>query len=325
MGFFDGGGSGGGGFGGGGAKTNGGSGAAGLAVQLGWGKINGHDNTGGFNDNLGLYSSYYAPTMTGYQNQANGINGQLGALGAGYGSAMAGLQGQYNSQLGQNNLAIQSIGVDQNAIPRQQQYYDQLFGVDREKYNNNLGYQNQLRGFSTRDYNSTVDQLLNQANQINYTADKGIRKVGSDATVAGSFTSQGTKQGVADVNADRGFGLENNNQQGIQAKTGYERDQAGITNTINNLTSDFKTSGLNHDEQIARLSDRQQQLGIQAQQLGLKSDELASGLQSGLAKLGIEQALNVGQLMDALYGNNAQQQQLAQKIIQAALGAGFGG
>lgn len=286
----------------------------------GIGQVAGGD--GGFSNNLSIYDSYYGPTMAGYNNKNNGILGQLGALGAGYGNSIAGLQGQYNAQQGQNQLAIQSIGVDQNAIPRQKDYYDQLFGVDREKYANNMGYQGQLKGFSTRDYTSVVDQLANQANQINYTADKNIRQVGSEATSMGSFTSQGTKQGVADVNADRGFGLEGNKQQGIQAKTGYERDQAGITNTMNNLTSDLKAAGLTHDEQIARLSDRQQQLSIQAQQLGLKGDELAAGLQSGLAKLGIDQALNVGQLMDALYSNDAQKQQLANQIIMRALGMG---
>jgi len=316
-------------FGGGGSSSggrtlqnnkSGGNGAAGLAVNIGSKIINGQDPTGGFQNTFDLYKAFNAPTMEGFQNQKNYIDFQLGASGAGYNNAIAGLQGQYNAQQGQNQLAIQSIGVDQNAIPRQKDYYDQLFGVDREKYANNMGYQGQLKGFSTRDYASVVDQLANQANQINYTADKNIRQVGSEATSMGSFTSQGTKQGVADVNADRGFGLEANKQQGIQAKTGYERDQAGITNTMNNLTSDLKAAGLTHDEQIARLSDRQAQLGIQAQQLGLKGEELSSALSAGLGKLGIDQALNVGQLMDAMNSVKTQERQLAMDIIRKALG-----
>ncbi len=279
---------------------------------------------GGFQNNLSLYNSWYAPQMTGYQNQASNLANQLGALGAGFNQSAAGLNQQFASQQAQNQLGIASIGVDQAAIPRQQDYYNALFGIDRDKYNNNMGYQGQLKGFSTEDYNSVVKQLANQANQINYTADKNIRGVNSQATAAGSFTSAGTREGIQDVNADRGFGLEANRQQGVQANVGYRRDQAGITNTMNNLTSDFQAAGLTKDEQIARLNDRQQQLSIQAQQLGLKGDELAGALTSGLAKLNIDQALNVGQLMDSLYSNNAQQQQLAQQILIAAYQAGMG-
>lgn len=287
----------------------------------------------GFGSALSLYDQLNAGQSNYLNNQGQNLNFQMNALGPAYGAQSGALRQNYNSSVGLNNLAAQATGADRASIGRQRGYLDSMYGVDQAKYGTNVGYQNALKGFAGQAYGiagkthtSVLEQLANQLADSQRQAvneDKGVR---SQATAAGAYTAQGTRDDVATVEADRASRQANNAQQRLQEgysydQTGvaYRRDLSGIDNTIANMGYDLQASGLSTAEQKAKLGDRMAQLDIQAKTFGLKNDQLESQLSQGLASLNLDQVMSVGQLMDSLNSNDYQKAQLAQQIIGQAL------
>lgn len=275
--------------------------------------------------NWQMYAGLGAPQIAQLQNQQALLGLQLGTQGQQYANQQQQLQDSYGYDTARLGLEQQGIGIDQAAAQRQQSYYDQLFGVDREKYQQAMGYTGDLKGFSREDFQNTLNRLANQATQTRYTADSNVKDLQSDLAAAGSFTSAGGRRKRGDIYANRDFQLTDLARQVQGTDIGFRRDQAGFDNTMANLTSDFKAAGLTNQEQQARLGDRLQQLDLQAQGLGISRQELDSRLQTGLTTLNLNNTVSVGQLMDAMSSNNAQQQQWANSIVMQALGVSGGG
>jgi hypothetical protein len=274
------------------------------------------------------YAAFGAPALAQLQNQAASLGNQQMQNDARYGLSQQALQSAYGFDRERLGLAQQELGIDRNALMRQQGYYDDLYGIDREKFNQNVGYQNRLGQFNFQSFGVTKADLARQAAQTQADADRQQRGLRSDLTAAGAYTSQGGREGRRDIDTARASQLRGIDLQGQAAQIGFERDQAGIQNTIANLTSDFKASGLTTAEQKARLQDRLSALDLKGRELGVSGRELSSRLEQGLASLNLDQIVSMGQLMDAVTSNNAAQAQWANdvmmKAFEAALSMGGG-
>jgi hypothetical protein len=278
-----------------------------------------------YSDAYNTYSSFGAPSLAQLQSQQSLLGLQMGAQDARYGLAQQAAQAGYGFDRERLGLAQQELGIDRGALMRQQGYYDDLYGIDREKYGQNVGYQNRLGQFNFRSFGVTKADLARQAAQTQADADRQQRGLRSDLTAAGAYTSQGGREGRRDIDTARASQLRGIDLQGQAAQIGYERDQAGIQNTIANLTSDFKASGLTTAEQKARLQDRMAALDLKGRELGINGRELASRLEQGLASLNLDQIVSMGQLMDAVTSNNAAQAQWANDVMMKAFEASMGG
>lgn len=291
----------------------------------------------GFQNALQLYQQFYGPqNQTLANQQAQQLIG-IGQAQQAYGQQGQALNNTYANQLAQLGLQQQGNQIDQSAVGRQSSYYDQLYGLDQQDTGRNIGYQNQLSDFLNQQYgvttgvhSSTLQQLLNQASQFKNQAGRQVEDNNSSNAATGSYTSQGHRQQDTRTSQDLAYQLANNSQQTKQENLGFlgatiekNKGQAGITNTIAGLSSDLTRSGLSHSEQEAQLQDRGQQLQLQAQGFGLTGEQYANTLQSGLASLNLNQAVTIGQLMDAASSTDMQRQQLAIQIIQQALSAGL--
>lgn len=271
-----------------------------------------------------MLTGYSQPALAQLQSQQDLLGLQMGVTQQQYANQQQQLRDSYGFDTARLGLEQQGLGIDQAAARRQQDYYNALYGIDREKYQQAMGYTGQLKGFSREDFQNSLRRLANQADQTRFQAGANIADLQSDLAAMGSFTSAGGRRKRGEIESNRDFALTDLARQVQGTDIGFRRDQAGFDNTMANLTSDFKASGLTNAEQQARLQDRLGQLDLQAQGLGISRQELDSRLSSGLATLNLNNLVNVGQLMDAMNSNNAQQQAWANSIVMQALGASGG-
>jgi hypothetical protein len=296
-----------------------------------------------------------ASQMAGFGNSVADANRKLAYQPALYGNSQDALTNSYNQ--GVANININRIGnvVDQNAAQRDIGYYGDVYNNTLKGYLTNYDFVNQQQGFSTRDYLSDWDFLNQQS--LKSTEDVGFRDQGFDnqladagmaqkareqqireqlATGGGGFTQgldadRGQSNYMFDA-AGRDVGLQRNKswsdyrfeQTGIvndrtKLQTGYDRDIAGFDNQRKNMNIDLERSGLDRNQQQAQANDRLGQLRLESERYNIDQDALESNLQNQLERLGLENQLSTGQLLDAIRNGNTQQQQLAQQIFMQAV------
>lgn len=296
----------------------------GLSAKSPWSKPNAGSS---FWNNTGQYAPNVSAATFGndiYDSRARlaeqYLNSQMGWQNQGYGLGQAELQSGYGFDTQRLGLERQALGVDQGAVRRQQDYYNKLFGIDTGRYERGVAFNNALKGFRSTDQGSTLHDLWAQASQVRNKAARDTREMRRTQTAAGAFTSQGTKDAAGDITDTRDYALTGIDIARKQADTAYRRDQAGYDNTIANLTSDFQETGLNHQEQQARLRDRMSTLDIESQKLGISGSELSTKLAQGLERLKLNHTVSVGQLLDALNQNAIGQTGNAMQSFLQALG-----
>ena len=296
-----------------------------------------------------------ASQMAGFGNSVADANRKLAYQPALYGNSRNALTNSYNQ--GVQNININRIGnaIDQGAAQRDYDYYGDVYNNTLKGYLTNYDFLNQQQGFATRDYSTDWDFLNQQAAKS--TEDLGFRDRGFDNQLADAGMAQqardqqireaiatgggGLTQGIgADRKqsnylfdaAGRDIGLQREQsrsdygfeQSGIsrdrtKLQTGYDRDIAGLNNQRANMNIDLERSGLDRDQQQAQANDRLGQLRLESERYNVDQDALESNLQNQLERLGLENQLSTGQLLDAIRNGNAQQQQLAQQIFMQAV------
>lgn len=296
-----------------------------------------------------------ASQMAGFGNSVADANRKLAYQPALYGNSRNALTNSYNQ--GVQNININRIGnaIDQGAAQRDYDYYGDVYNNTLKGYLTNYDFLNQQQGFATRDYSTDWDFLNQQA--VKSTEDLGFRDRGFDNQLADAGMAQqardqqireaiatgggGLTQGIgADRKqsnylfdaAGRDIGLQREQsrsdygfeQSGIsrdrtKLQTGYDRDIAGLNNQRANMNIDLERSGLDRDQQQAQANDRLGQLRLESERYNVDQDALESNLQNQLERLGLENQLSTGQLLDAIRNGNTQQQQLAQQIFMQAV------
>lgn len=125
------------------------------------------------------------------------------------------------------------------------------------------------------------------------TASKNLADINSQAVANGASNASGT-------NANRGFNFNDfQNQYGaLEGNFNQQQDMLGMRK--------------GNAEMNAQVLNRE------SQNLGMKAGQLQDTLSSGLAKLGLQNQISVGNLLDGIQGNNLQALQLYYQIIQQA-------
>jgi hypothetical protein len=244
----------------------------------------------------------------------------------------AAMRGQYDAQQARIPLINASYGQQASGMTRESDLRRQLLGYDRGNIdiergglNRQIGYYGNVQGtkdrqtaamlgYLDRDYRSGLGGLQVQRNQANLGAEQTTGNLNSDATARGAYTAAGTNTQRTDIQNNLAQQIAGINIEQEKLQTGTERSQS-------NLLFDQELGRMSTAEQQARLGDRQKTLDNEAAKLGVQGDILGAQLQQGLARLNLDQTMSVGQLMDAMSSNDAQQQALAAQIIQQAVGA----
>jgi hypothetical protein len=148
------------------------------------------------------------------------------------------------------------------------------------------------------DYQNLLEQLASQMLGVNQDqaqsqAQQQQRQLTSQSVANGATMGNGLRLGTASIQRDLA-----NTMQGNQI--GYNREFAG------------------EEENKAQLADRAKQLQLEATNLGMKPAQLSAQLNNSLALLGLNTAMNAGDLMDGLAKGDLQAQAIYYAAIQAA-------
>lgn len=211
---------------------------------------------------------------------------------------------QYTYYQGQN----QRLGAKSDFLGS---YYDTQRAGQQSDYNTSLGQLGVQRQSNALDAGQAArDAAYYQAMKVNAGQQRdnqiaGLqgelattgRGINSQSTAAGNWFAPGRGDAIADAYTK--FGNEKSN-----ADLQYQQ-QAGL-----------------YDRRADDARTRATKLDLMGKSFGMDADKLKNNLTQGLANLGYSQFMSQDQLLDALDSNNAQQQQMAQQILQQAVQSG---
>lgn len=246
----------------------------------------------------------------GQQQAYNSFNNALGTSLANHGLDFANLglargqlQANYGFENQQRDLDRANLSTSFGFDQRNQA--SDLASLALRRQQNMLGLQSNdiergqiaaQRGFAGRDLNSSLAEAM----------DRGIRaqtQNNEDRQAAGGFFAPGTQRTNDEI-------LRDTRYAGDRARLGYDQTMSGLS---------ARESKLGLDDQQVKLSD--QILAQQANQLGIKGDELKARYQQGLAKLGLDSQISASDLAYKMSHGTAQEialwQQIAQEVSQA--------
>lgn len=222
---------------------------------------------------------------------------QQAASALGYKPPPSPLQAAYGSYLAAAQPDFLGLQLSNNAYNRGMGYAYQGQAVDqqglRNDYSSQLGdintqiSQNQVDlGAANRQipYLNTLQQLGNEL--MNMKAGTDRRNLNSTATAQGAFVSSGANDQRKDIYA--------------------------------NLINSLKTSDTQYDEKRASAMDSKKKLELEASNLNMKPGQLKATLDNGLAKLGLQTAMSVADLMDGLAKNDLTAKKIYASILQNA-------
>lgn len=237
----------------------------------------------GLQSAVNVFSGIHGPAMALVDQSAGNIAGQIGMTQVGYQQGVQALNQNAALDKQKLNLGPQYDQVERDAIARQ------LAGLDEQGKLAFLGLGNQFKGFDLQ----TLQAWQNAAK--NQTAAR------SDATVRGAMTSRGIGRTMGDIQKDLA-----NQVTGI----GIQREGAVLG---------AQEGDLNRKEQAARLQDRNKILDIKAKEYGVDAAKINASLQQGIQKLGLDQFMDVNQLLDALNSTDMERQAIATQIFRDAM------
>lgn len=237
----------------------------------------------GLQSSLDVFTGVHDPAMQLLNQSSGNIAGQIGMTQIGYQQGVQALN--QNAALDQQklNLGPQYDAVTRQAIARQ------LAGLDEQGRLAFLGLGNQFKGFDL------------QTLQAQQGADRNKIAVRSDATVRGAMSGRGINRTYGNIAQDLANQL-----------TGIGINKEGAI--INAQEGD-----LSRKEQAAKLQDQNKMLDIKAKEYGVDRAKIQASLQQGIAKLGLDQFMDVSQLLDALNSNDMERQAIATQIFRDAM------
>jgi hypothetical protein len=171
------------------------------------------------------------------------------------------------TMLGQASLNQSILGQRQEAMYGQEDIdlQNQALGIQQGALQRQLGLVPQQYGLQQQQFGL-------QEQGIQAGAAQQMSNLNQQLGASGAYVNPGS-------NTQRGY-ITSNEQRAMQG-VGLERQQAALSNK----------------EQMAQLQDSQKQLDLQAQRLGISSQELKSRLDNALAQLGLQGKINSMQLM----------------------------
>jgi len=204
-------------------------------------------------------------------------------------------QYQNNAAQGYQNLAYNQgiYGINQSDL--QNQYASNMGDISTQIDVNGLQAARsradaaayaQMMGYNTDVFNA-------QAAGLGNTATANLRNINSQATANGAYTATG-------VTANRNSNYDDFMDQYKALAGNYQQQQTQLQMRQGNA------------ETQAQILDRE------ASNLGMKAGQLQTTLNNGLAKLGLQNQISVGNLLTGIQNNNLQALQLYYSIIQQA-------
>lgn len=224
-----------------------------------------------------------APLAAGLNQAYTGLGQQMNLTNQQYGNQQAGLNANYGFDSRSLGVKNEALGLDRNALDRQD-----------PQLQSRLQMAQQMRGFLEPELDAR-----NAETWRNMDVDKF--RLQAETRSRGAMGSEGYRVDDKDISDKAQFGVD-------ELYRSYQRD---VLRANDDITGSW--------ENIQKNKDAKAQLSLQAKQLGIDGERLASSLQLGLQRLGLDQQMSVNELLQRMNSNRTDYQMLGQKIFDQAL------
>lgn len=237
----------------------------------------------GIQRGINEFSVWHGPSLALNDQQAGILANQIGGVQMAYGMDTNALRQNAGLDMAKQNFGPQYDAIERLANLRQMGMLGTL---------DNLAFQQLGNQFAGTDL--AKKQAWEQAGR-QQTAAK------SDATVRGAMSAPGFKRTMGDIQTELANQLSGIGQQREGYRLGALEQQVG------------------RKEQQAKLEDRNKILDIKAKEYGVDKAKISANLQQGLAKLGLNQYMDVNTLLDELNSTDLNRQAIATQIFRDAM------
>lgn len=223
---------------------------------------------------------------------------------------------QLAGQLANANLDIQGFDIQQQNFPQWYKFLAEQWGNTMEAGKHDLDFIAQQQVNSANQRLIDWREIQQGKKEVGQQAARGIRDATSAATVSGVI--QGAKQDFGDIEQERGnalYGLDLADQKSRLSETQRRQE---LSNRRHQLVADLKGFDINTREGQAKLREREQLLGIEAQKARLQPRMLQDAMNVTLANLGLDKAMSQGQFLESLANADAQKQAALSQYLQEA-------
>jgi hypothetical protein len=266
-----------------------------------------------------------------YQNSLNsgiaGINDSRAAMmlnqaarNAGYGQTANAYQRQLAGQLAEANLDIRAADIQLGNMPQWQSFLAQQWGNRMTAGRDELNYIGQQGVNNVRQRMIEWRGIQQGRKEVGQQAERATREATSSATVSGVI--QGAKQDFADIETERGNALYGLDLEDQQSRLNETQRRQELSNRRSQLMADLRSYDISTREQQARLREREQLLGIEAERARMKPGQLQDAMAVTLSRLGLEQSMSTGQFLESMANANAQERALIDQFLRNVYAGG---
>lgn len=238
-----------------------------------------------FNAALGMSHAQMAPIRSGLSSAYQQMQHQAGLTGQQFDLQGRGLNANYGFDVRSLGLKDEALGVERGGIQRRGGLLE-----------GQLQMANQLRQMLDPEYYARHAEIGRGVENERFRNRAQTRS-------RGAMGSEGYRFDQNDI-------IETGNFQMGELYRGFQRDVLGANDRIAQA-----------GESVAANKDALRMLDIQAKQLGVDRDRLASNLELGLQRLGLDRQMSLNELLGRMTSNRVEDQMLGQRIMQAALQA----
>jgi len=261
------------------------------------------------NSTLAQNNASIDATIARLRNNQNARNQQFGNSEAAYKNQLAG-------QLANANLDIQGYDIQQQNFPQWYKFLAEQWGNTMEAGKHDLDFIAQQQVNSANQRLIDWREIQQGKKEVGQQAERGIRDATSAATVSGVI--QGAKQDFGDIEQERGNALYGLDLQDQKSRLSETQRRQELSNRRHQLIADLKGFDINTRESQAKLREREQLLGIEAQKARLQPRMLQDAMNVTLANLGLDKVMSQGQFLESLANADAQKQAALSQYLQEA-------
>lgn len=236
------------------------------------------------------------------------------AANAGYANTEAAYRNQLQGQLAEANLDIRATDIQLGNMPQWQSFLAQQWGNRMTTGKQELDYLGNQQINNLRQRMIEWQGIQQGRKEVGQQAQRATRDATSAATVSGVI--QGAKQDFADIDQERANALYDLDLQDKQSKLNETQRRQEIANRRDQLIGDLKSYDISTREQQAKLREREQLLGIEAERARLRPRQLMDAMNVTLARLGLDRVMSTGQFLESMANMNAQERSLIDQFLQ---------
>ena len=238
------------------------------------------------------------------------------ARNAGFANSESAYKNQLAGQIANANLDIQGFDIQQANYPQWYKFLAEKWGNAMTAGKADLDY------IAKQQVNSATQRLIDwreiqQGKKEVEQQTKTARRDATSAAVVGGVI-QNAAQDYGDIDQARGNALYGLDLADQKSQLSEKQRREELSNRRSQLIADLTDFDINTREGQAKLREREQLLGIEAQKARMQPRMLQDAMNVTLANLGLDKVMSQGQFLESLANADAQKQAALNQYLQEA-------